>query len=377
MRQGRVVVTFASVLVAAAWMAMAAVSARQSAPGDPTGLTYLVNGQSVSLQWTHSTGAFTHYRLEAGAGPGQTFYVFDTSALVNPNTLPQMLASFGAAGIGPGDYYVRMRGVNGALFSGPSNEVIVPIRTGCVAPGAPTNYGAIVRGTLGLLEWNIGSGGQPTTYTLLASFIPNDPNPPFRIPTGTPYLTVGIPPATYYTSIVAANACGVSARSNEIVVTSPSNTADRTPDPAPGQRVARPDIQALVASLAQQAANLGYLVADVACPLRPGYPPDAIENRKTQLNAYITFMVSNLRTFDRRFGFNAKPTRANAIIAGDEIAYHYGSDAPEGSPNVYLWDILGGHCTGVLPGDPSRVTPVYRPFTDEFGRWTAAAQFVP
>ena len=60
-----------------------------------------------------------------------------------------------------------------------------------------------------------------------------------------------------------------------------------------------------------------------------------------------------------------------SIIAGDEIAYHYGSDAPDGSPNVYLVDVLGGHCTGVS-GDADRHNPDYRVFYDEFGRWTLA-----
>ena len=129
----------------------------------------------------------------------------------------------------------------------------------------------------------------------------------------------------------------------------------------------------LVFQYAQEAINAGFLNPSVACPTRPGFPDDNIEARKTQRNNYIDHVVRRLRTIDQRFGFNAKPTRAivNAIIAGDEIAYHYGSDAPEGSPNVYLVDVLGGHCTGIL-GQPDRHSPDYRTFYDEFGRWTLA-----
>ena len=129
----------------------------------------------------------------------------------------------------------------------------------------------------------------------------------------------------------------------------------------------------LVFQFAQEAISAGYLNPSVACPTRPGFPDDNIEARKTQRNNYIDHVVRRLRTIDQRFGFNAKPTRAivNAIIAGDEIAYHYGSDAPEGSPNVYLVDVLGGHCTGVS-GDADRHNPVYRVFYDEFGKWTLA-----
>ena len=119
-----------------------------------------------------------------------------------------------------------------------------------------------------------------------------------------------------------------------------------------------------------------------SCPQRPGFPwitgaaqnaqeAEIIERQKTQRNPYIDFVVAYLRQFDLRFGYNAKPTRANvnAMIAGDEIAYHWGSDAPEGSPNVYIFDTLVGHCTF------SRESVDFRPFFNEYGRWTAAGAF--
>lgn len=380
-RHVRVVASFAVALGVAAWLAGVGVTARQAPPGAPSGLTYLVNGGNVSLQWTHAAGAFTHYRLEAGGFPGDTFFVFDTTAFASPDPyskLQQLLASFGAGPIGAGTYYVRMRGMNGAVAGPASNEIALPVTGACQAPGAPTNFGAIVRGTAGFLQWNPGSGGAPTTYIVQASFGPNDPNPPVQIPLGTPYFSLGIPGGTFYVRIVAANACGTSGPSNEVLIASPSNTPDRTPDPPAGQRLPQPFVRDLVFQLAAQARNLGYLQPQVACPPRPGSFADPLEARKTQRNPYIDYIVANLRTIDRRFGYNAKPSRASvpAIVAGDEIAYHYGSDAPEGSPNVYLVDVLGGHCTGVS-GDPDRHTPDYRVFYDEFGRWTAAGAFVP
>ena len=122
------------------------------------------------------------------------------------------------------------------------------------------------------------------------------------------------------------------------------------PDPPAGQRLPQPYVRDLVFQYAAEARNARLPQPAVACPTRAGPSPAVqLEARKTQRNAYIDHVVSRLRTIDQRFGFNAKPTRAvvPAIIAGDEIAYHYGSDAPEGSPNVYLVDVLGGHCTGV------------------------------
>jgi hypothetical protein len=104
--------------------------------------------------------------------------------------------------------------------------------------------------------------------------------------------------------------------------------------------------------------------------VRPNFDPNDIEARKTQRNAYIDYIVTQLRArFDQRIGYNRKPTRANAIVAGDEIAFHYGSDAPEGSPNAYFIDTLGGHCTF------GRESVDYRPFFIEYGRWTGAGVF--
>ena len=106
-------------VVAAVWMAMPQLAARQAAPGAPTGLSYVVGpGGSLQLLWTHATGTFTHYNIEAAATPGAApFLVLPTSSFANPDPfskLPERLSSFSASGIGQGDYYVRIRGANSA-----------------------------------------------------------------------------------------------------------------------------------------------------------------------------------------------------------------------------------------------------------------------
>lgn len=378
MRQMRLLTMFVTLVVAGV-LGMPGVLARQAAPGAPADLAYLVSpGGGVRLQWTHSTGTFTHYVIEAGSTPGTTFFRQPTSAFANGQLygkMPELLSSFAAAGVGAGDYYVRVRGANGSAESAPSNEVLVPVRAGCVAPGAPTNFTTILRGSTGYLMWSPGSGGQPTTYQVQASLSPNDPNPPYQFAFNTLYYTLGIPTGTYYVKVVATNSCGTSAPSNEVVVTAPSNTPNATPNPTSG-RLPQPFVRDLVFQLAAEARNLGYMNPNVACPTRSGSFSDPIEARKTQLNSFINYIVDRLRLVDERFGYNAKPTRAwvPAIIAGDEIAYHYGSDTREGSPNAFAVDVLGGHCTGVS-GDADRHTPDYRPFYDEFVRWTGAGRF--
>lgn len=363
----------------AAWLTAPHLSARQAAPGAPAGLTYLLNGSSLSINWTHATGPFTHYLIDVGFQPGVPFLQFSTTAFANPGKLAEALASVVNPAAPAGNYYVAVHGVNGTAVGPASPEVNINLPGGCVAPGAPTNLTAIVRGTASWMMWNAGSGGRPTSYILQASTTSGanyNAGLLGQAAFGTPAFNVGLPAGTYYLRASATNACGASGFSNEISVTAGVNTPARTPNPAPGERLPQPDVRASVLQFAQQAANLGYLVPDVACPTRAGTFSDPIEARKVQPNAYINYVVDNLRAIDQRFGYNAKPTRAyvQAIIAGDEMAYHYGSDAASGSPNIYIVDVLGGHCTGILGGIP-REAPDYRPFYDEFGRWTSAGRF--
>lgn len=385
MRQVRLLTMFALV-IAAVVIGMPGLGARQAAPTPPTGLKYVVSpGGGVSLQWTHSTGTVTNYVLEAGVVPGAPFLRLPAgSDGLLYGKMPELVPAFTAIGVGSGNFFVRIRGANGAVESAPSNEVEVPIRAGCVAPGAPTNFTQIVRGTLGFLAWNPGNGGQATTYTVRASFVPNDPNPPIQLPLTALAFTLGIPPGSYYVHVVASNACGTSAPSNELLVTAPADTPARTPDPPAGQRLPMPDVRAQVFQFANEAIGRGLFTLSNLCPTRVAGPyRDAaheLEARKTQRNNYIDFIVSRLRQIDTRFGYNAKPTRAwvPAIIAGDEIAYHYGSGASEGSPDAYAIDVLGGHCTGVgvvANNDRNNHTPDFRPFFNEFVRWTGAGAF--
>ncbi len=390
-------------VVAVVAVLAAGVGAQGTAPGAPSSLTYQVSGGSVWLNWISSPGMTptfdpnsSFYRLEASPTPGGApFFVWDSSSRGDTpasRKMFYMLTDFGAGGVGPGNYYVRMRGVNGGVVGPPSNEIMVPVTGGCQAPGAPTDFTAITRGTTVYMGWNDGNGGRPTTYIVDARYqsggpviarLPvNKPGPVGTEPQYGGYLNVaGVPTGTYFVQVWAVNQCGSSVYSNEIVVTAPNNgPAIRTAD-APTGRVPWFHIRDLVIQIGNEARNLGYLsgtpgVNNDSCQARPGFPfttdPNnpTLELQKTQRNRYIDYMVAQLRArFDQRIGYNAKVTRANAIIAGDEIAFHWGSDAPQGSPNAYFIDTLGGHCTF---GNES---VDFRPFFIEYGRWTAAGAF--
>jgi len=138
-------------------------------------------------------------------------------------------------------------------------------------------------------------------------------------------------------------------------------TGPRTPDPAPGQRIPLPNVEAFI--YARAAARPDLLAQ--SCPT--GF--------KYVNNPWLDYMVDGLRTLDTRWGYNGKPTRTPAdnggnpvVAAGDEIAYHYGSGPDQGSTDVYLIDILLGHC-----GPTPSVT--FRHFTgEEPGFWTGAGR---
>lgn len=136
---------------------------------------------------------------------------------------------------------------------------------------------------------------------------------------------------------------------------------NRTADPVAGQRLPLPDIRAFV----QQASNARPELVAQSCP-------DGLKYRN---NPWLDYIVDQLRTLDTRWGYNGKPTKTAAdnngqpvIAAGDEVAYHYGAGADQNSPDVYLIDLLEGHC-----GSTPRLT--YRDFTgEERGFWTGAGR---
>ena len=135
---------------------------------------------------------------------------------------------------------------------------------------------------------------------------------------------------------------------------------NRTPNPPPGTLLPLPNMFSVV-------QQVGSNLSD-SCP-NP--------NSKYILNAWLIRVVDRLRTFDTRWGFNAKPTRGPAdngglpvVVAGDEAAYNAGSLPDEGTTEVQLVDMLVSHCGG------NAATLGWRVFTgEEPGRWTGAGRF--
>jgi predicted phage tail protein len=114
---------------------------------------------------------------------------------------------------------VRASNANG---TGPeSAAVTVTVPQAATPPGAPFNLAAGVTGTTVSLVWNPPSAGGPVaTYVLLAGVTPAFSVPLVTLPVGaTPgYIATAVPAGTYYVRVLAQNAGGTSAPSNETVV---------------------------------------------------------------------------------------------------------------------------------------------------------------
>jgi hypothetical protein len=138
----------------------------------------------------------------------------------------------------------------------------------------------------------------------------------------------------------------------------------RTPDPPAGFRLPLPSYaQSMVAQLA--AARPDFLISQ-SCP----------RGIKYVNSPWQDYIIDELRKLDTRWGYNAKPNRTAAdnggvavVAAGDEITYHWGPGADQGSTEIYSIDILQSHC-----GTNPSVT--WRDFTgEEPVRWTGAGRF--
>jgi hypothetical protein len=205
-----------SVVVFAAWSITVAVAA---APEAPRNLTAIVSGNTVTFTWqAPSTGSVPLvYFVEAAQSPGgvviAALATFDTAVVVG--------------GVPNGVYYVRVRGVNTDGLGAASNEVVVSVPSnggGCTsAPAAPRNLSATVVGSLVTLNWQAPLGGcPPTGYIVHAGSVSNASDLAVINVGATTTLSVSAPPGGYFVRVLAVNAYGASAASNEVRVIVPS-----------------------------------------------------------------------------------------------------------------------------------------------------------
>jgi predicted phage tail protein len=188
----------------------------------PTGLVATINGTAVTLSWTAPTGcAPTSYVIQAGSTPG-------ASNLANFST-GSTATSFTAVGVGPGTYYVRVLSAANGAASVPSTEIVFTVGTCGTAPNPPTNLQATVSGSTIVFTWAPpATGCTPASYLLQAGTASGASNLASVAINGTSFTASGVGNGTYYVRVLAVNAVGPSAPSNEVAVTVPSSAPPGT-----------------------------------------------------------------------------------------------------------------------------------------------------
>ncbi len=104
--------------------------------------------------------------------------------------------------------------------------------------------------------------------------------------------------------------------------------------------------------------------------------PGALQNSCQDSGGSWQFMdqvVDTLRTYDTRWGYNGKRGNSNDP-SKDVITYNYGSGADEGSTQVYIIDVIGGHCGSTPSAGWNDVTAVTIN-SGTIGRWISRSRF--
>ncbi|MFN8644568.1 MAG: fibronectin type III domain-containing protein, partial [Candidatus Binatia bacterium] len=184
-------------------------------PGPPATLSAASNDTAVHLQWSPpASGVAQGYLLTAGSAPGLN----NLASL----PLPATPTTF-AASVPYGHYVVRVQATNVCGIGAPSIEAVLDV-TPCTAPPlAPSGLVAAVANGFVALQWSAPPAGPlPSGYTLRVGSVSGGSDVLVH-PTGSTATTLGAPAprGTYYVRVVATNACGSSAESNQVSVVVP------------------------------------------------------------------------------------------------------------------------------------------------------------
>ncbi|HUU35413.1 MAG TPA: hypothetical protein VMW48_15215 [Vicinamibacterales bacterium] len=302
---------------------MVSVTSTQGPPAAPTNFAASVNGSTVTLTANLPNTTLTGLLLVGGVTPGASQGVVPLS--VSPeNTLTN---------VPPGTYFTRLVAVNPGGSSPPSNEVqFVVTAPSCGPPAAPA-LTAETSGTAVVLSWTAigGAAGYRVDVATSPGGAPIASQPVG--PQVTALSNPNAPAGTYYVRVTVINACGQAATSSEVtLVVTPNPGGNRTPNPPPGQFLPLPNRQSVVEEVANQ------------------YRGDLLNSCVTNggNNTWLFRLVQRLRQEDTRWGLNWKRGRIGDL-SQDIVTYNAGSQADEGTHEIYVIDVIGGHC-GSNPG---------------------------
>lgn len=293
-------------------------------PAKPANLTTHLNGSTAVITWEAGTGggALAGYLLQAGTASGAS----DIGQFPFPASTTSLQVPVGA-----GTYYLRVLGVNQGGVGAASDEATLnmPAGGGCTAPPTrsinQTIFGHRVRLSWAPVPGALGYVLNVTGTHALSAFVP--PHTPFLQENAAP---LGV----YQASLTTVFACGQSSVGPQTTITvdGAPPPGPRAPNPPPGQLIPDHTIgwgAGVIEHLARERPDLLH----ASCREHGGN------------NRFMFEAVRRLRARDNRFGLNWK--RGNrGDLSQDIVTYNASSGVDEGarSPNIYIFDIIGGHC---------------------------------
>ena len=229
------------------------------------------------------------------------------------------------------------------IATAPDPAAVVAVVTATPHPSGTTSV------SLGDLPWDrtfywrawATDGGTQSAFSGVMSFkTPAAPlPPPAPLPSPAPTPAPGTPPPGGTPAPL------------------PGGGGGRTPDPAGG----RLPLPSYGASVVQQVAAAR---------------PDLIRNSCQDHGgswAFLDLVVDTLRTHDTRWGYNWK--RGNVGDPSmDIVTYQWGAGRDEGSTQVYIIDVIGGHC-GASPSAGWNDVTAATAAGGGIGRWTGRGRF--
>jgi hypothetical protein len=228
-----------------------------------------------------------------------------------------------------GTYYLRIVPFNQGGPGPASNEatLAMPAGGGCSAPPAsaitPMIFGQYVR-----LSWPLVPGAALYRFNYTGTHTGST-----DIPGNLGSVTVPRAPlGSYQATLTTAFACGQATAGPvaNFTVDGAPPPGPRSPNPPPGTLLPfRGQDGAVVERLARERPDLLH----ASCREHGGN------------NRFMFEAVRRLRAVDNRYGLNWK--RGNfGDLSQDIVTYNASSESDEGarSPNIYIIDIIGGHC---------------------------------